>query len=128
MPATSVTSQVSQAVYFASLFGLAVLLSRPVYLVYSGAQERSAQAVAFGLRSEIDAMSPGSSIVVVLQGYPGIRLAVSLEGTTVAASFGGTSADSPVKYSLPHATLVAGEAYNLTLEGGRIQVAQANHG
>lgn len=128
MPAASVSSQVSQAVYFASVLALAILLSRPVYLVYSGAQERSAQAVAFGLSKEIDGLSPGGSVLVELQGYPGVVIAVALAGSSVVASFGGAKAGSSVVYDLPRATLTPGTFYNLTLVEGRIQVAQASHG
>lgn len=88
MPTVAVTSQLSQAIYFASIIGLAVLLARPVYLVYSASQERSAQAVASGLQAMIDSMSSGTTVVSGLESYPGVQLSVALGGTTIAASFG----------------------------------------
>jgi len=86
LPAVAVSSQLSQSVYFISIVGLSVLLARPVYLVYSASQERSAQVVASGLEAMIDSMSPGTTVVTSLESYPGVLLSVSLSGTTVAAS------------------------------------------
>ncbi|MHB8674736.1 MAG: hypothetical protein ACYDAK_13800 [Candidatus Limnocylindrales bacterium] len=128
MPAVSISSQLSEAVYFASIVGLAVLLARPVYLVYSGSQERSAQAVASGLETMIDSMSPGTTVVTSLESYPGVPLSVALGGTTVAASFGTESATAHVIWSLPHVTLSPGEPYSFTLRGGDVVVSQARDG
>ncbi len=128
MPAVSISSQLSEAVYFASIVGLAVLLARPVYLVYSGSQERSAQAVASGVETVIDSMSPGTTVVTSLESYPGVPLSVALGGTTVTASFGTESATARVTWSLPHVTLSPGVSYSFTLKGGDVIVAQARDG
>lgn len=128
MPTVAVSSQLSQAIYFASVIGLAVLLARPVYLVYSASQERSAEAVASGLQAMIDSMSPGATVVSSLESYPGVQLSVALGGTTIAASFGGSTATAHVRWELPHTTLHPGEAYGFTLNGGEVVVAQARGG
>jgi len=128
LPAVAVSSQLSQSVYFISIVGLSVLLARPVYLVYSASQERSAQVVASGLEAMIDSMSPGTTVVTSLESYPGVLLSVSLSGTTVAASFGDATATAQVRWELTHATLSPGAAYNFTLNGGDVVVAQARHG
>jgi hypothetical protein len=125
LPAVAVTSQLSQAIYFASIIGLAVLLSRPVYIVYSASQERSAQAVAYGLQEMVDSMSPGATVVSSLQSYPGVQLSVALGGETISASFGNTTATAQVRWVLQPATLRAGETYTFTLNGGQVAVAQA---
>jgi hypothetical protein len=127
LPTVAVTSQLSQAIYFASIIGLAVLLSRPVYLAYSASQERSAQAVASGLQAMIDSMSPGTTVVSTLECYPGVQLTVSLAGTTVAASFGNSTATAQVRWELPRMTLHPGEAYGFTLSGDDVVVAQARY-
>ncbi len=128
MPAVVVSSQLSQSIYFISIIGLSVLLARPVYLVYSGSQERSAQVVASGLGAVIDSMSPGTTVVTSLESYPGVQLSVSLSGTTVSASFGDATAAAQVRWDLPHATLSPGATYSLTLNGGDVVVAQARDG
>ena len=128
MPAVSVSSQLSQAVYFVSIIGLSLLLARPVYLVYSGSQERSAQVVASGVGALIDAMSPGTTLVTSLESYPGVRLSVSLSGTSVAASFGGATATTQVRWELPRTTLSPGVTYSFTLNGGEVTVAKARDG
>ncbi len=128
MPAVAVSSQISQSVYFISIIGLSVLLARPVYLVYSAAQERSAQDVASGLESMIDSMSPGTTVVTSLESYPGVQLSVSLSGSTVAVSFGNATATAQVRWELPHATLSPGADYSFTLNGGDLVVAQARDG
>ena len=128
MPTVAVSSQLSEAVYFVSIIGLSVLLARPVYLVYSASQERGAEVVASGLEAVIDSMSPGTTVVTSLESYPGVRLSVALAGTTVAASFGNATATAQVRWELPRATLYPGDAYNLTLEGGEVEVAQARNG
>jgi ABC-type nitrate/sulfonate/bicarbonate transport system substrate-binding protein len=128
LPAVAVSSQLSEAVYFVSIIGLAVLLARPVYLVYSGSQERSAQAVASGLEAMIDSMSPGTTVVTSLESYPGVQLSVALRGTTVAVSFGNATATAQVRWALPHTTLSPGAAYSFTLKGGEVAVAQARNG
>ena len=128
MPAVVVSSQLSQSIYFISIIGLSVLLARPVYLVYSGSQERSAQVVASGLEAVIDSMSPGTTVVTSLESYPGVQLSVSLSGTTVSASFGDATAAAQVRWDLPHATLSPGATYSLTLNGGDVVVAQARDG
>ena len=128
MPAVAVSSHLSEAVYFVSIIGLAVLLARPVYLVYSGSQERSAQAVASGLGAMIDSMSPGTTVVTSLESYPGVRLSVALGGASVTASFGTSAANAHVKWALPHLTLSPGETYTFTLIGGEVAVAQTRDG
>ena len=128
MPTVAVSSQLSQAVYFVSIIGLGVLLARPVYLVYSASQERSAEAVASGLGAMIDSMSPGTTVVTSLESYPGVQLSVALAGTTIAASFGNATATAQVRWELPRAALSAGEAYEFTLQGGEVGVAQARDG
>jgi hypothetical protein len=125
LPTVAVSSQLSQAVYFVSIIGLAVLLARPVYLVYTASEDRSAQAVASGLQVMIDSMSPGTTLVSSLQSYPGVRLTVALAGTTVSASFGGATATAQVKWALPRTSLQPGETYSFTLNGGQVEVVQA---
>ncbi len=128
MPAVSVSSRLADAVYFVSVVGLAILLTRPVYLVHSASQERGAQVVASGLGTMLDSMSPGMSVVTSLESYPGVQLSVSVSGQTVMASYGGASADARVQWQLPRADLLAGVRYNFTLEGGEVVIAQASHG
>jgi hypothetical protein len=128
LPAVSVSSQLSEAVYFVAIIGLSVLLARPVYLVYSGSQERSAQVVASGIEAMIDSMSPGTTVVTSLESYPGVQLSVALSGTTVAASFGNATATAQVRWELPRATLSPGATYVFTLTGGEVMVAQARNG
>jgi len=127
VPTVAVSSQLSEAVYFVSIIGLAVLLARPVYLVYSASQERAAEVVASGLEAEIDSMSPGTSISISLETYPGVQVSVALAGATVAASFGGATATAHVRWDLPRVTLSPGEAYTFTLRGGKIEVAQTRN-
>jgi len=128
LPAVAVSSQLSQSIYFISIIGLSLLLARPVYLVYSASQERSAQVVASGLQAMIDSMSPGTTVVTGLESYPGVQLSVSLSGNTVAASFGKATATAQVRWELPHATLSPGAAYSFTLNGGDVVIAQARDG
>lgn len=124
----AVSSQLSQAVYFVSIIGLSLMLARPVYLVYSGAQERGAEALAAGLGAMVDSMSPGTTVVTSLESYPGVKLSVAFSGTTIVASFGNSSASAQVAWALQRATLSPGQDYRLTLEGGEVQVAQARDG
>jgi hypothetical protein len=128
LPTVGISFQLSEAVYFISIIGLAVLLARPVYLVYSGSQERSAQVVASGMEAMIDSMSPGTTVVTSLESYPGVQLSVRLSGTTVAASFGNATATAQVRWELPRATLSPGATYSFTLNGGEVVVAQARNG
>jgi hypothetical protein len=128
VPAVAVSSQLSQSIYFISIIGLSVLLARPVYLVYSASQERSAQVVASGVEAVIDSMSPGTTVVTSLQSYPGVQLSVSLSGTTVSASFGKATATAQVRWELPRETLSPGATYSFTLNGGDVVVAQARDG
>jgi len=128
LPAVAVSSQLTQAVYFASIIGLSLLLARPVYQVYSASQERSAQVVASGLQAVIDSMSPGTTVTTRLESYPGVQLSVDLSGTTVSASIGGARAAAQVRWELPRATLSPGTLYSFTLSGGDVLVAQARNG
>jgi hypothetical protein len=128
VPSVAVSSPLSDAVYIASIVGLSILLARPVYLVFSASQERGAEAVATGLGAMIDSMSPGTTLVTRLESYPGVQLSVTLSGSTVAASFGKTTATSQVKWDLPQAALSPGETYTFTLKGGAVLVAQARNG
>jgi hypothetical protein len=128
LPAVSVSSQISEAVYFVSIIGLSILLARPVYLVYSGSQERSAQVVASGIEAMVDSMSPGTTVVTSLESYPGVQFSVSLSGTTVAASFGDATATAQVRWALTRATLSPGATYSFTLNGGEVVVAQTRDG
>jgi len=128
LPAVGISSQLSEAIYFISIIGLSVLLARPVYLVYAGSQERSAQVVASGVEAMIDSMSPGTTVVTSLESYPGVQLSVRLSGTTVAASFGNATATAQVRWELPIATLSPGPTYVFTLNGVEVTVAQARNG
>jgi hypothetical protein len=108
--------------------GLAILLARPVYLVFSASEERGAEAVASGLGAMIDSMSPGTTLVTKLESYPGVQLSVTLSGSTVGASFGRASATSQVRWELQQAALSPGWTYTFTLKGGEVLVAQARDG
>jgi hypothetical protein len=123
MPVVTVSSQISLAVYFVSIVGLAVLLARPVYQVYSASQERGAEVVASGLGAMVDSMTPGTSVVTRLEAYPGVLLSVSLSGEEVTASYGNSTYSAHVRWALQQATLVPGEEYNFTLRGGEVLVA-----
>lgn len=128
MPAVTVSSQVSLAVYFVSIIGLSLLLARPVYLVFSASQERGAEAVASGLGSMIDSMSPGTTLVTTLEAYPGVGLSVHLSGDTVEASFGNSSATYAVRWLLPDVTLAPAVSYSFTLQGGTVKVGPTRSG
>lgn len=128
MPTVAVSSQLSDAVYLVSIIALSVLLARPVFLVFAASQQRGAEAVASGLGGMIDSMSPGTTVVASLATYPGVQLSVTLSGTTVAASFGKTTATAGVRWELQRATLSPGETYSFTLRGGEVLVAQVRNG
>lgn len=128
MPTVATSSQVSDAVYIASIIGLSLLLARPVYLVFTASQERGAEAVSSGLGRMLDSMSPGTTLVTGLETYPGVQLSVTLSGNTVAATFGRTTAITQVRWELPRATLSPGEAYSFTLIGGEVLVEKARSG
>lgn len=127
LPAVSVSSQLSSGVYFASLLALLALLAHPVALVYSASQERSAHAVAEGLATAIDTMSPGTSILARLESYPMVPVAVSLGGDGVTASFGSATATAAVRWNLQAGHLSPG-LYNFTLKGGAVSIAPARDG
>ncbi len=76
----------------------------------------------------LDSMSPGTTVVTSLETYPGVHLSVVLGGTSVVASFGGSSSTAQVRWQLPRTTLSPGEAYSFTVEGGEVLVAPARHG
>jgi len=97
-------------------------------MVYAASQERGAEIVASGLARMLDSMSPGMSVVITLESYPGVRLSVALDGTTVEAFFAKSAATAQVTWQLPRLTLSPGQAYNFTLEDGRVVVAQARNG
>jgi hypothetical protein len=128
VPTVAVSSQLSDAVYIVSIVGLSILLARPVYLVFTASQERGAEAVASGLGSMIDTMTPGTTLVTGLESYPGVQLSVTLSGTTVTASFGKATAAFQVKWEFAHATLSPGETYTFTLKGAEVLVAPTRNG
>ena len=128
MPTVAVSSQISEAVYFVAIIGLAVLLARPVYLVYSGAQERSAEVLAAGMAEMVDSMRPGTSTALDLEAYPGVAISVALEGSTLTAHVGGYSSEAAVRWALPEVTLHTGDEYNLTLVGDGVEIATARSG
>lgn len=128
MPTVSVSSHLTEAVYLSSIIGLSILLARPVSLVYSASQQRTAEVVASGFADMIDSMSPGITVVATLQSYPGVRLSLVISGNTVVASCGTASATQHVRWGLARTTLYAGEAYAFTLHGGEVAVAPARHG
>lgn len=128
MPAISVSSQLSQVVYFASVLGLALMLARPVYLVYTGSQERAAEVSAAGLSAMLDSLSPGMTVVASLEAYPGVTSGATLSGNTVVVAFGSSTAIAHVTWALSHATLSAGRAYTFKLQGGEVVVGTARHG
>jgi hypothetical protein len=96
--------------------------------VFTASQERGAQAVSSGLGEMIDSMSPGTTIVAGLESYPGVQLSVTLSGTTVAATFGKTTATTQVRWELPRATLSSGVEYSFTLTGRVVLVEKARSG
>ena len=126
MPAASISSQISQAVYFIAVLSLAAILAKPVYGVYTAAQERGAQATADGVGSMLDSLSPGESVVLKLESYPGVGLAVSLDGSEVRASEGSATSVYHVHWSLPTATLLPGVSYRFVLSGGSVSVKAQN--
>jgi hypothetical protein len=128
VPTVAVSSQIASTVYMVAVIGLAVLLARPVYLVYSGSQERSAQVLAAGLGALFDSMSPGTSVVTHLETYPGVPLTVALGGDSVTVHLGEATASSRVRWALPSETLSAGASYNFSLDGGQLAVGAARNG
>jgi len=128
VPATGISSQISDAVYLASILILAVLLARPVYGVYSASQTRAVEIVAAGVEKMIDSIPSGGSTVVRLEAGVGATFSVRLSGHTVSVSSGGFTAISQVKCSLPSMTLSSGTAYRLSETGGRLFVEKTRSG
>ena len=124
MPTTGISAQVEQAVYMASVFGLLLLLARPAYLVFSASEERGAQAVAQGVAGTVDALAPGSSVMVSLPAYPGLSLSVSISGTLVIASVDGTQANATVQWPMEPMVLDAGASYSFALADGHVLVSE----
>ena len=123
MPTTGISAQVEQAVYMASVFGLLLLLARPAYLVFSASEGRD-QAVAQGVAGTVDALAPGSSVMVSLPAYPGLSLSVSISGTLVIASVDGNQANATVQWPMEPMVLDAGASYSFALADGHVLVSE----
>lgn len=128
VPATSISVQLGDAIYLASILLLALLLARPVYSLYGAAQTRGAEAVATGVASVVDSLPAGGTTTMRLQDGVGATFSVELYGNTVTVSLGGSTASSRVDRALPAATLASGNTYELRDVGGRISVAQTGSG
>ena len=126
MPTVSVSSQISQAVYFIAVLSLAGALAKPVYGVYTASQERGAQVTAAGIASMLDSLSPGESVTLKLVSYPGLEMSSSLAGSTVKVTEGPMSGSAQVRWLLPTLTLEPGLPYTFALTGTSVSVVAQN--
>jgi hypothetical protein len=123
MPVSSLSGALSTAVYFASMFLLLGILIPPVKTVYEDADMAAARHIAEGIAGQIDALSPGMSSVVWFASVPGSSASVVLSGGSVTATVGGESASEPVRWGLPGVSLSTDLDYEVTLNGGALEVA-----
>ncbi len=116
MPAASISSIVSDSAYLAAVLIVTVLLFRPVFGLYSDSEQQTATMTATSLSAVVNAMSPGMSTTVLLQGPAFSNMSVSFTGTEVVVACQGHTASQAVIWQLRPAHLYAGRTYTLRLD------------
>jgi hypothetical protein len=123
MPASSMSGLLSTSVYFAAVMLLMAVVMSPVASLYGVASLDAAGALAKGVATQIDDLSPGMVTSVEFGSFPGTHASVYLTGTNVTADVNGFSATSRVDVPLSSATLSSGVAYDVSIVDGVVTVA-----
>ena len=118
MPASTVSSSLSLAAYFAAALGLLALLYPGLNSVSQAARMVAARDAVDGAAYVIGGLSPGVTAVL---GPCAVQLEVG--GHSVSAAAGDSSFTSRSPWLLPALTLPAGSSYRLSLNGSEVVVS-----
>ena len=121
MPASSISSLTSWAVYLFATFTLALFLVPFSQSAMHQAQESSALSVARGFDGVLGTLRPGDMVSVSYDSpYGGFDIV--LGGDHVGYSLDGASVLLPCNCTVQRATLLPSQEYTLALDGGMVEV------
>ena len=121
MPASSVSSYVSWAVYFATSLVLVAACSPVLVGVKNYSCGDSAASVAKGTAELLDALKPSITLAFSFHS-PAPEDDIELNGRTLTAAWCGRSSVFQTIWRLPTATLLPGQSYSLKLAGDQVEV------
>jgi hypothetical protein len=123
VPASSVSSLNSWAVYLLSAVALLLLVSPQLTRAVGESRESSDWRNLDGVRAAVDALRPGI-MVNLTYGSASTNDPVELKGLKLSCAYGNGTITFPSRWPLPGANLSASAHYLLWLSGGQVQVAR----
>ncbi len=123
MPASSISSLSSWAVYLAATLALASVLAPADLAVATGSRESSAYATLRGVVGLLDEMRPGMS-TVLSYGSAGSEFVIWTRGHQVGYDLGNLSVSLPCKWDVEAETLYPGVDYLVAAAAGSLEVSQ----
>jgi hypothetical protein len=123
MPVSSVSEQISTALYFSSVFILMIVAMVPVTNLYRDSNQLAADRLASGIAAQVGALVPGMTSELEFGSYPGMNVSVRLSGSEVIASVNGLTSASPTSWLMDSIVLSPYRHYSILLSGGVVSVA-----
>jgi len=121
MPASSIGALNAWGVYLIASAALVGVMSPQLMGLTGDSREGADWRVADGIRATIDALRPGTTIVLYF-GTLASMDQVRLGGKSIAITWGNTTVGLESKWNLPNATLAPSHVYRLRLVGNDVQV------
>lgn len=121
MPASSLSSSLSLALYLAASAALVATCSPMLVGVRSYACAFSASRTVAGAVDVFDSLRPGM-LVTFSFASPSPDGKILLDGRNLSAAWCGGSASLRTEWELPRTALTGGVAYGLMLAGNRVEV------
>ena len=122
MPASSISSSISWAVYFAASLVLVSVCSPVLVGARNYACADTAAGILRGTAEIVDGLEPGM-VVSFSFSSPGPGDVISMGGRTLTALWCGTTTTSQTGWELPSFVLTPGASYHLGLAGDEVEVA-----
>jgi hypothetical protein len=123
MPVSSVSEQLSTALYFSSVFILMIVAMMPVTSLYRDSNQLAAQRLASGIATQVGALVPGMTSEIEFGSSPGMNVSVRLSGSEVVATVNGLTSASSTSWRMDSVVLSPYRQYSIQLSGGVVIVA-----
>jgi hypothetical protein len=124
LPAASVSSLNSWAVYLLSALGLLLMVSPQLVGTVHDSRESADWRNLDGVRAAVDALAPGE-VINLTYGSMSTSDPIRLAGHQLSCSYGNGTLAFASRWQLPDLNLTASTFYLVWLSGGEVQVARA---
>jgi len=123
MPASSIGALNAWGAYLIASAALVGVMAPQLVGLARDSREGADWRIADGVRAAIDALRPGTTIILYLGTLSSIDQ-VHLEGNSISIASGNGTVALATEWSLSNITLAPSHSYRLSLEGNEVQATQ----